>query len=100
MLAPMRPAFLFAALTGLCCGASIPPVRSEPARERVGWALRPDGPDDCRDLAARLASLPGGAREPSRGLGEEGVRLCAEGHVRVGAARLRRAIHSARLGQH
>ncbi|MBC9179251.1 hypothetical protein [Pseudoroseomonas ludipueritiae] len=49
----------------------------------------------CRELAARLAPLPGAARDPARALAEEGVRLCREGYVRTGVAKLRRALRAA-----
>ena len=52
-------------------------------------------PEDCEDLSHRLALLPRGRQEPARSLGEEGTRLCQEGQVRVGVAKLRRALRSA-----
>ena len=35
--------------------------------------------------------MPAATREPSRSLTAEGVRLCDNGHVRTGIAKLRRA---------
>lgn len=49
----------------------------------------------CEELAARLAPLPGAARDPARALAEEGIRLCREGYVRTGVAKLRRALRAA-----
>jgi hypothetical protein len=49
----------------------------------------------CRDLSARLATLPGAERDPARALAEEGARLCREGYVRTGVAKLRRALRAA-----
>ncbi|RKK02170.1 hypothetical protein EBE87_03300 [Pseudoroseomonas wenyumeiae] len=49
----------------------------------------------CRELAARLAPLPGAEKEPARSLAEEGVRLCDDGYVRTGVAKLRRALKAA-----
>jgi hypothetical protein len=56
-----------------------------------------DSPDYCRELAQRLAPLPGADKEPARSLAEDGMRLCENGHPRSGVARLRRAIRAARL---
>ena len=53
-------------------------------------------PEYCRDLAGRLATLPASRSEPSRSLGEEGVKLCGAGHVRTGVTELRRALRAAR----
>ncbi|MXP62530.1 hypothetical protein E0493_04075 [Roseomonas sp. M0104] len=53
------------------------------------------GPEDCEDLAQRLALLPRGRQEPARSLGEEGVQLCQEGQVRQGVSKLRRALRTA-----
>lgn len=57
-----------------------------------------DSPDYCRELAQRLAPMPGARSEPARSLAEDGLRLCENGHPRSGVARLRRAIRAARLG--
>jgi len=57
-----------------------------------------DSPDYCRELALRLAPMPGASSEPARTLAEDGMRLCENGHPRSGVARLRRAIRAARLG--
>jgi hypothetical protein len=56
-----------------------------------------DSPDYCRELAQRLAPMPGARNEPARSLAEDGLRLCENGHPRSGVARLRRAIRAARL---
>jgi hypothetical protein len=37
--------------------------------------------------------------EPSRSLGEEGVKLCDEGHLRTGVTKLRRALRAAQEGE-
>ena len=49
----------------------------------------------CGSLAARLASLPVARTEPTRTLAAEGLRLCGDGHVRTGVAKLRRALRAA-----
>lgn len=54
-----------------------------------------DTAEYCGALAARLAILPTAEIEPSRSLGVEGVRLCGNGHVRTGVAKLRRALRAA-----
>ena len=55
----------------------------------------PQGREYCDELSARLAPLPGAAREPARSLAEEGRALCRQGNVRTGVARLRRALRVA-----
>jgi len=52
-------------------------------------------PEYCRALAGRLAALPTARMEPSRSLGEEGVKLCGDGFVRTGVTKLRRALRAA-----
>src|SRR4051794_13684691 len=49
----------------------------------------------CSSLVARLAGLPAAQQEPSRTLAAQGVRLCGNGHVRTGIAKLRRAVRAA-----
>ncbi len=56
-----------------------------------------DSPDYCRELARRLAPMPGAGKEPARSLAEDGLRLCDAGYPRTGVARLRRAIRAARM---
>jgi hypothetical protein len=43
----------------------------------------------------RLSGLPAAKQEPSRSLAAEGERLCGNGHVRTGIAKLRRAVRAA-----
>ena len=52
-------------------------------------------PEYCRSLAGRLAALPTARLEPSRSLGEQGVKLCGAGYVRTGVTKLRRALRAA-----
>ena len=52
-------------------------------------------PEYCRSLAGRLAALPAAQSEPSRSLGEQGAKLCGEGRLRIGVAKLRRAFRAA-----
>lgn len=54
-----------------------------------------DTAEYCDSLAARVAANPATTREPSRSLAAEGVRLCGDGHVRTGVAKLRRALRAA-----
>ena len=56
-------------------------------------------PEYCHSLADRLATLPAARLEPSRSLGEQGVKLCGEGHLRIGVAKLRRALRAAQEPQ-
>jgi hypothetical protein len=65
-----------------------------PAAETVPRILDAT-PEYCRSLAGRLAALPVAQVEPLRSLGEEGVKLCGDGHVRTGVTKLRRAIRAA-----
>ena len=54
-----------------------------------------DSPEYCSSLVARLGQMPGSRADTVRALVAEGLRLCGEGHVRVGVAKLRRAIRRA-----
>ena len=56
-----------------------------------------DTQEYCGSLAARVAANPAAHKEPSRSLAAEGVRLCGNGHVRTGVAKLRRALRAAQL---
>jgi hypothetical protein len=58
-----------------------------------------DTPEYCNSLVARLAALPAARKEPSRSLAAEGKRLCGDGHVRTGIAKLRRAVRAAKADQ-
>ena len=53
-------------------------------------------PEYCRSLAIRFSALPPVRAEPYRALGEEGVRLCGDGHIRTGVTKLRRALRGAK----
>jgi hypothetical protein len=55
-----------------------------------------DNAEYCDALAARLAASPQPVADGPRELGEEGRRLCANGHVRTGIAKLRRALRASR----
>lgn len=50
----------------------------------------------CDALAARLAASPAPLGAAPREMGEEGLRLCASGHLRSGIAKLRRALRATR----
>ena len=65
-----------------------------PAAESVPRILDAT-PEYCRSLAGRLAALPAERAEPYRALGEEGAKLCGDGHVRTGVTKLRRALRAA-----
>jgi hypothetical protein len=54
-----------------------------------------DTPEYCNSLVVRLSGLPAAKQEPSRSLAAEGERLCGNGHVRTGIAKLRRAVRAA-----
>jgi hypothetical protein len=71
------------------------PVDVEPVGAEPVPRILDDTPEFCRSLAIRLATLPSAQSEPSRSLGEQGIRLCDEGHFRIGIAKLRRALRAA-----
>jgi hypothetical protein len=52
----------------------------------------------CSELQLRLATHPAAGTEPMRSLAEEGQKLCENGHVRTGIAKLRRALRAAQGG--
>jgi hypothetical protein len=68
---------------------------ASPAAEPVPRIIY-DTPAFCRSLAGRWAALPAARLEPSRSLGEQGVKMCGEGRLRIGVAKLRRALRAAR----
>ena len=68
------------------------PARADDVTPRVTT----DNAEYCEALAARLAASPQPVAAASRDLGEEGRRLCANGHVRTGIAKLRRALRATR----
>lgn len=74
---------LLLALPGLAADAS------SPAR------VTTDSPAYCEELLARLERLPNAEAGAPRVLAERGRRLCAEGQLRTGIAKLRRAIRAA-----
>ncbi|MCQ4161461.1 hypothetical protein NON00_16195 [Roseomonas sp. GC11] len=49
----------------------------------------------CDELSARYARLPRARQDIARSLAAEGARLCREGNIRTGVARLRRALRAA-----
>ncbi|WP_132291379.1 hypothetical protein [Roseicella aquatilis] len=53
----------------------------------------------CTSLATRFAALPLAQQASSRTLAAEGERLCGNGHVRTGIAKLRRAVRAAQAVQ-
>ncbi|UPY36467.1 hypothetical protein [Sediminicoccus sp. KRV36] len=67
-------------------------ARADEAAPRIST----ENAEYCESLAARLAASPAPMGDISRGLGEEGRRLCASGHVRTGIAKLRRALRATR----
>lgn len=71
--------------------ALAPGLRAETTTVRVTT----DTSEYCETLSRRLAVLPMASQEPARSLAEDGQRLCHNGHVRTGVARLRRALRAA-----
>jgi hypothetical protein len=85
-----RPFLLLVLLLPVCMPAVPGAARAEPSAR-----VTSDTPEYCGSLAARIASNPAAAREPSRSLAAQGVELCGNGHVRTGIAKLRRALRAA-----
>ena len=75
----------------LIVAATAPGVGAEPSPVRVTT----DTLEYCSVLAERLHALPSSREEPALSLGTDGQRLCANGHVRTGVAKLRRALRAA-----
>jgi hypothetical protein len=65
------------------------------AAETGGARITTDTAEYCRSLSARVAALPNARLEPVRSIAAEGERLCHNGHVRTGVAKLRRALRAA-----
>ena len=82
---PWRLAFSFALLTVL------PVLADENPR------ISTESSEYCEALFARLAASSTPVTAASRDLGEEGRRLCANGHLRTGIAKLRRALRASRV---
>jgi hypothetical protein len=61
--------------------------------------LTSDSPEYCAELKSRFAAIAAEAPGHLRLLAEEGSRLCAEGHMRSGIAKLRRALKEASRGE-
>lgn len=76
---------------GVVLRAGPPGLSAEPQSVRVTT----DSAEYCGSLAQRIAALPGGAVEPARSLAADGLRLCDNGHIRTGVAKLRRALRAA-----
>jgi hypothetical protein len=87
MAAMLRDApFLLMLLAALPAGAVA--SMDEPVRVTTeSWAY-------CAELQSRLGTHPGALPEPARSLADEGQRLCKDGHVRTGIAKLRRALRA------
>lgn len=66
-----------------------------PAGAETTVRVTTDTREYCGTLAARLSAAPRAREEPARSLAEDGVRLCDNGHVRLGVAKLRRALRAA-----
>ncbi len=82
------PRLLLLLVTAILTTAASPAVEPMPR-------IIDDTPEYCRSLAGRLATLPAARLEPSRSLGEQGVKMCGEGRLRIGVAKLRRALRAA-----
>ena len=75
----------------LVMAALAPVARAEPSPVRVTT----DTSEYCDTLTRRLSALPQASQEPARSLAQDGLRLCHNGHVRTGVAKLRRALRAA-----
>lgn len=54
-----------------------------------------DSPQYCGELVTRISLLPRPLPEPVSTLAREGQNLCDQGQVRLGVAKLRRALRAA-----
>ena len=87
-----------AAMHGLLTPPTLVLALAMSAAAEPGPRVTTDTMEYCGSLAARVAALPTAGNEPSRSLAAEGVRLCGNGHVRTGVAKLRRALRAAQAG--
>ena len=69
-----------------------------PAQADEAPRISTESAEYCEELFARLAASPVTVTAASRELGEEGRRLCANGHVRTGIAKVRRALRASQVG--
>jgi hypothetical protein len=63
-----------------------------PARAEHPLRVTTDSPEYCLMLVRRLAAQPASAQPTIRHLVADGLRLCEDGHIRTGIAKLRRAL--------
>jgi hypothetical protein len=89
------PAALCQAMQSLVTPPALLLALAMSASAEPGPRVTTDTIEYCGSLAARLADMPAATMEPSRSLAAEGMRLCGNGHVRVGIAKLRRAVRAA-----
>ena len=94
-LGPLGP--LWRAMHGLLMPPVLVLAFAVSAAAEPSPRITTDTVEYCGSLAARLASLPVARTEPTRTLAAEGLRLCGDGHVRTGVAKLRRALRAAQL---
>lgn len=77
----------------LCLLAPLPGAAAE---DTAPVRVTTDTREYCLALAERFAALRAVAPPSALALAADGMRLCGNGHVRTGVARLRRAIRLAR----
>ena len=63
-----------------------------PARAEQPLRVTTDSPEYCVMLADRLAARTTAEDPAVRSLVADGLRLCGDGHIRTGIAKLRRAL--------
>jgi hypothetical protein len=66
-----------------------------PAQANGVARITTESSEYCEELSRRLTTLPKAGEAVPSALAEEGRRLCANGYVRTGIAKLRRAIRAA-----
>lgn len=66
-----------------------------PAQASAVARITTESIEYCAELSRRVTTLPKAGEALPSALAEEGRRLCANGHVRTGIAKLRRAIRAA-----
>lgn len=77
---------------GFSLGLLLGLLLAMPAEAEPPLRVTTDSPEYCLMLARRLATEPKAEDPAIRDLVADGLRLCEDGHIRTGIAKLRRAL--------
>jgi hypothetical protein len=80
-----------ASVLPVVCLLALPASATDPAVSDASLRITTDNAEYCEALSTRLPPQ-GELTLAARNLAQEGLRLCASGHVRTGIAKLRRAL--------